>query len=107
MSSTDTIIQISAKSLNEICGSVAERVKMRRLELNLTQNGLSARADVNLATYRKFERTGEISLRNLVKIALSLNSIDEFQLLFGQKQYQSINDVLNYEGTQRKRGKKS
>jgi transcriptional regulator with XRE-family HTH domain len=79
---------------------------MRRLELNLTQNGLSARADVNLATYRKFERTGEISLRNLVKIALSLNAIDDFQLLFGQKQYQSINDVLNNEGAQRKRGKK-
>ncbi len=106
MSSTDTIIQISTKSPNEICCSVAERVKMRRLELNLTQNGLSARADVNLATYRKFERTGEISLRNLVKIALSLNAIDDFQLLFGQKQYQSINDVLNNEGAQRKRGKK-
>jgi transcriptional regulator with XRE-family HTH domain len=79
---------------------------MRRLELNLTQNGLSARADVNIATYRKFERTGEISLRNLVKIALALNSIDEFQLLFGQKQYQSINDLLNNKATQRKRGKK-
>lgn len=106
MNPTDTIIQISTKSPNDICGSVAERVKMRRLELNLTQNGLSARADVNIATYRKFERTGEISLRNLVKIALALNSIDEFQLLFGQKQYQSINDLLNNEATQRKRGKK-
>jgi transcriptional regulator with XRE-family HTH domain len=106
MSSTDTIIQINAESPNQICASVAKRVKQRRLELNLTQEGLSARSDVNLATYRKFERTGDISLRNLVKIALSLNSIDAFQLLFEQKQYQSINDVLNSEGTHRKRGKK-
>jgi transcriptional regulator with XRE-family HTH domain len=106
MNSTDNIIQISTKSTNDICGSVAERVKRRRLELNLKQKGLSARADVNIATYRKFERKGEISLKNLVKIAFSLNSIDEFQLLFAQKQYQSINDLLNNEKTQRKRGKK-
>ena len=106
MNSTDTIIQIKTETPLEICGSVADRVKMRRLELNLTQSGLSARADVNLATYRKFERTGEISLVNLAKIALSLNSIDEFQLLFAQKQYQNINDVLNNEARQRKRGKR-
>ncbi len=106
MSLTDTIIQINAKTPIQICASIAERVKMRRLELNLTQDGLSARADVNLATYRKFERTGEISLRNLVKIAFSLNTIDAFQLLFEQKQYEHINDVLNSEVTQRKRGKK-
>lgn len=106
MSLTDTIIQISASSPNEICVSIAQRVKMRRLELNLTQEGLSSRADVNLATYRKFERTGEISFRNLVKIALSLNSVDDFQLLFEHKQYQSIHDVLNNTGSQRKRGKK-
>lgn len=107
MSSTDNIIQINSLSTNEICGLVAERVKMRRLELNLTQSGLAGRADVNLATYRKFERTGEISLKNLVKIAMSLDSIDEFQLLFGQKRYQSINDVIDKGRTQRKRGTKA
>lgn len=106
MSSTDNIIQIKTLSANEICSSVAEKVKKRRLELDLTQEGLSARADVNIATYRKFERTGQISLLNLAKIALSLNSIDEFQLLFGQKQYQSINDVLDLGKKPRKRGSK-
>ena len=106
MDATDNIIQINTKSTSDICRAVADRVKMRRLELNLTQKGLSARADVNIATFRKFERTGEISLKNLVKIAMTLNSIDEFQLLFGQKQYQSIDDLLKSEKTQRKRGNK-
>jgi transcriptional regulator with XRE-family HTH domain len=105
MNSTDNIIQINRKTTNDICRAVADRVKMRRLELNLTQKGLAARADVNIATFRKFERTGEISLKNLVKIAMAINCTDEFQLLFGQKQYQSINDLLNSEKTQRKRGK--
>ncbi|MDO9153671.1 MAG: XRE family transcriptional regulator, partial [Paludibacter sp.] len=30
--------------------------------MNLTQSGLAKRAGVNIETYRKFERTGEISL---------------------------------------------
>lgn len=103
---TDTIIQIETKSPQEICILIAEKVKSRRLELNLTQEGLSSRADINLSTFRKFERTGEISLKNLAKIALVLNSEDELLQLFSQIQYNSIDDVLK--GNQkRKRGKKS
>lgn len=103
---TDTIIQIETKSPQEICILIAEKVKSRRLELNLTQEGLSSRADINLSTFRKFERTGEISLKNLAKIALVLNSEDELLQLFSQIQYNSIDDVL--QGNQkRKRGKKS
>lgn len=106
MNLTDNIIRINALSPNDVCKSVAEKVKIRRLELNLTQEGLSLRSDVNISTYRKFERTGEISFQNLVKIALSLNSIDAFQLLFQQRQYQNINQVLDKNGAQRKRGQK-
>ena len=107
MELNDTIIQINVRSVGNISASIAVRVKSRRLELNLTQSGLAARADVNLATYRKFEHTGEISLRGLLKVAMSLNCLDEFQLLFGQKQYQSLNEIVNPKITRRKRGKKS
>jgi len=101
----DTIIQIETKSPNEICSLIAEKVKKRRLELNLTQEGLSSRADINLSTFRKFERTGEISLKSLVKIAFVLNSEDDLIQLFSQIQYNSIDDVL--QGNKiRKRGKK-
>jgi len=101
----DTIIQIETKSPKEICILIAEKVKFRRLELNLTQEGLSSRADINLSTFRKFERTGEISLKSLVKIAFVLNSEDELLKLFSQIQYSSIDDVL--QGNKiRKRGKK-
>lgn len=103
---TDTIIQIVTKSPKEICILIAEKVKCRRLELNLTQEGLSSRADINLSTFRKFERTGEISLKNLAKIAFVLNSEDELMQLFSQIQYNSIDDVLQG-NKKRKRGKKS
>ena len=100
------IIQINAVTPSEIIKSVAQRVKSRRLELNLTQNGLAARAGVNIETYRKFERTGEISLLNLVKLAIALNVTSDFTTLFAQKQYQSLDDLLEVKKSNRKRGQK-
>ena len=79
------IIQFNVITPSEICKSVAQRVKSRRLELNLTQNCLAARAGVNIETYRKFERTGEISLLSLVKLAIALDVTTDFAALFAQK----------------------
>ncbi len=87
--------------------SIAARVKARRLELDLTQEGLAARAGLKFATYRRFEQTGEISLRGLLQIAFALNSLPDFESLFVQKQYQSLDDVINEHNVVRKRGKKN
>jgi len=100
------IIQINSLSTESICKDVAARVKIRRLELNLTQSGLAARAGVNIETYRRFERVGEISFQNLVKIGYALNLLNDFNLLFAQRQYQSIDELLRDQTVVRKRGKK-
>ena|ERR1035437_41261 len=107
MVSSSDILQINNITALDVCKSIASRVKSRRLELNLTQNGLAARAGVNIETYRKFERTGEISLQNLVKLAIALDMTTDFNTLFVQKQYQSLDDLLNAETSIRKRGNKS
>ena len=91
----------------DIALQIAARVKARRLELNLTQEGLASRAGVKFATYRRFEQTGEISLRGLLQVGFALNCLDEFNDLFAQKQYQSLDDVLNEQRVNRKRGKKN
>ena len=75
------------------------------LQLNLTQEGLSARAGVKFATYRRFEQTGEISLRGLLPVGFALNALSDFDVLFAQKQYMSLDDVLNEQYVTRKRGK--
>ena len=98
------MILLNQKSVSEICVDIAQKVKQRRLELNLTQKGLALRADVNIETYRKFERIGEISLVNLVKIAIALNAVDDFASLFSQQKYQRIEDVLKTGSGSRKRG---
>ena len=92
---------------SEVALQIAARAKSRRLELNLTQEGMAARAGLKFATYRRFEQTGEISLRGLLQIGFALNALSEFDALFAQKQYQSLDDVLNEQNVARKRGKKN
>jgi transcriptional regulator with XRE-family HTH domain len=107
MVSNGNIIQFNNETSIDICKSIADRVKIRRLELNLTQSGIASRAGVNIETYRKFERKGEISLQSLVKLAFALDSTKDFNNLFIQKQYQSLDELLESETRIRKRGKKT
>ena len=104
---TNTLISIDIKTPGEISSEIAGRVKQRRLELNLTQAGLSKRAGIKLPTYRKFERTGLISLEGLLRIAFALNALDDFDVLFSKREYEHIQDVLNETKLQRKRGKRN
>ena len=103
----NNILLLNVANPSDIALQVAARVKARRLELNLTQEGLASRAGVKFATYRRFEQTGEISLRGLLQVGFALNCLDEFNDLFAQKQYQSLDDVLNEQRVNRKRGKKN
>ncbi len=91
----------------DVALQIAARVKARRLELDLTQEGLAARAGIKFATYRRFEQTGEISLRGLLQIGFALNALSDFDALFTHKQYQTLDDVLNEQYVSRKRGKKN
>ena len=103
----NNIMSFNILTPNDVAKQVAARVKARRLELNLTQEGMAARAGLKFATYRRFEQTGEISLKGLLQIGFALNILSEFDALFAQKQYQSLDDVLNEQSVIRKRGKKN
>ena len=104
----DNILAIGMSNPNEIARQIAARVRERRLELDLTQEGMAARSGVKFATYRRFEQTGEISLKGLLQIGFALNALSDFDALFSRRQYQSLNDVLNEQNVVRKRrGKKN
>ena len=47
-----------------------------------------------MASYRRFESSGEMSLRSLVMLAFALDMTDEFEALFNSKTYQSVDDIL-------------
>ena len=103
----DNILSVIEDAPQEVAMRIAGQVKARRLEMNLTQEGLCVRAGIKLPTYRRFERTGEISLKGLLQIAFALNALRDFEALFAQKQYQSLDDVLAESNVKRKRGKKN
>lgn len=90
----------------DVALQIAARIKARRLELDLTQEGLAARAGIKFATYRRFEQTGEISFKGLLQIGFALNALAEFDALFAQKQFQTLDDLLNEQSVTRKRGRK-
>ncbi len=70
------------KSQQEVMQEIAERAKLKRLEQNLTQEGLALRSGVSLGSIKRFERTGEISLKSLIDIALALGCLEDFSALF-------------------------
>ncbi|MDR3072832.1 MAG: helix-turn-helix domain-containing protein [Clostridiales Family XIII bacterium] len=94
MDINDTILALIEKSPDAITTRLAQRVRTRRLEMNLTQLALATRAGLSYATYRRFETTGEISLHNLVMIALALGTSDDFSVLFATRKYESIEQIV-------------
>ena len=101
----DTIINNSPDS---ILKKIAERVKEKRLERNMTQKAFAKRAGVGYDAYRNFENSGEITLRNLVMCAVVLDEMDAFAEMFTKKTYQSIDELLKMQKKKkRKRGSKN
>ena len=60
---------------------LAQRFKARRLLLNLSQEGLAARSGVSWSSLKRFERTGLIALDSLLKLALVLACLEDFEKL--------------------------
>jgi transcriptional regulator with XRE-family HTH domain len=85
---------ISMITVESIYKSIAQRVRARRLEKNLTQKAFAKRAGVGYDAYRSFESTGDTSLRNLILIAFVLGDEDVFESMFTKKSYQSIDEVI-------------
>jgi len=104
----DNILSLLNDTPSAIMLSVAQRVKQRRLELNWTQKFLASKSGIPVATYRRFERTGEVSLRGLVLLSIALGCKGDFYALFADKKYQNIDDLLSADiDTNRKKGTKN
>ena len=75
-------MSISLKTPLEMMEDIALRVKTKRLELNLTQEGICSRSGVSLGSLKRFESTGQISFESLLKLAHAVNALSEFDELF-------------------------
>jgi len=92
---------------HEMAETIARQVQAKRLSLNWSQKTLSERSGVSFGVLKKFEQTGVISLESLLKIALVLESLEEFKILFkpsAPEHLSSMDDFLK--DKTRKRGRK-
>ncbi|MFI3299926.1 MAG: helix-turn-helix transcriptional regulator [Candidatus Gastranaerophilales bacterium] len=69
-------------------------VKKRKLQ-KLSQSSLAQKSGVSLGSIKRFETKYEISLSSIIKIAIVLDSIEDFENLFSKKTYSSIDEVIN------------
>lgn len=88
---------------------VVENVRERRLQMELTQEGLAERSGVPLSTLRKFEQKGSISLESFLKLLSVIGGLEEVinALKPNKPNFKSIDDVLKAdEEITKKRGSK-
>jgi transcriptional regulator with XRE-family HTH domain len=101
------MISINIKTSQEMFKDIAERARAKRLALNLSQQTLSEKSGVSYGVLKKFERTGQISLESLLKLALALGAMRDFDALFApERPEEALSlDELMQDG-KRKRGRK-
>jgi transcriptional regulator with XRE-family HTH domain len=84
-----------SKSPNDIAKELVEKIKQQRKLLKISQIQLAAKSGVSLGSIKRFESKYEISLNSLIKILIALNLEKDFENLFTQKSYNSIDEVIN------------
>lgn len=60
---------------------LAQKHKVLRKQLGITQSELAKRSGVSLGSIKRFELTGQISLESLLKSVQILNRIGDFELI--------------------------
>ncbi|HAZ06663.1 MAG TPA: XRE family transcriptional regulator [Acetobacterium sp.] len=86
---------LTQKTPQEINSSIAMRIRSIRKRQKLSQERLSEKSGVSLGSLKRFERSGEISLLSLTKIAIALNCEDELINLFAEQPFLSIQEVID------------
>ncbi|MDD3306944.1 MAG: helix-turn-helix transcriptional regulator [Acetobacterium sp.] len=86
---------LNQKTPHEIDTMIAQRIRSIRKRQKLSQEKLSEKSGVSLGSVKRFERSGEISLISLTKIAIALNCEDELINLFAEQPFLSIQEVID------------
>jgi transcriptional regulator with XRE-family HTH domain len=72
------MLSTELKTPKDVQKELAGRFKGRRLSMNLTQEGLAARSGVTWGSLKRFEHTGLIALEALLKLAMVLDCLGDF-----------------------------
>ena len=89
---------------------LAEKLRKLRVFRDLKRGTLAEMSGVPEPSIKRFELTGEISLRSLLRLAHALGALDAFGGLFELPAATSLDEIAQQEerlaGTSRRRGRK-
>ncbi|MCL2367011.1 MAG: helix-turn-helix domain-containing protein [Oscillospiraceae bacterium] len=83
------------KTPSDLGMTIAMNVRTYRKARKLSMRRLSEMSAVSYGSMKRFEQTGEISLKSLLKIAIVLDCADTFEELFANIQPQSIQEIID------------
>ena len=83
------------KTPNDIAKELIEKIKQHRKKLKISQAQLASKSGVSLGSIKRFESKYEISLNSFIKILIALNLEQDLENIFTQKNYNSIDEVIN------------
>lgn len=89
-----------------IAQNIRNKFKKLRIIKNYTQTELAKRSGVTISSLKRFEQKAEISLMNLIKLAIILDATEGFETLFVSEP-NTLNDFLKIKkAKERKRARK-
>lgn len=83
----------SLETPEQVAEQLAARARALRLALGWKQRTLAERSGVTLASLRRFESTGKVSLDNLLALAFALYRLDDFGPVFQPPEASSIAEL--------------
>lgn len=89
------MVNLEQKTPDSITADISKRVRARRKEKKLTQDEMSKRAGMSLASYKRFEQKGEIAFSSIIKVAIALDCENDFDSLFSKKQFSSLQELID------------
>jgi transcriptional regulator with XRE-family HTH domain len=75
--------------------AVAKRLRERRKEHHWSMAELARRSEVSYASVKRFEEKGEIAFSSLIRLAFILDALPDFDSLFSQPHYTSIEEITH------------
>lgn len=84
---------VDVRTEQVVTKDLVDRFKMRRKESRFTQKELSQRSGVSYGSIRRFESTGDISLKSLLRISSAIGCLEDFDEIYNHTIIKELKDL--------------
>lgn len=84
---------VYVKTEQSVTKDLVHRFRKRRKECGLTQQMLSEQSGVSYGSIRRFESTGDISLKSLLRISSVIGCLEDFDELYKHAIIKELKDL--------------